>query len=220
MSPASRRVRDAAEACLSTLMSLAGSFPIPGTGAAITGSLLFEDHLLRQLFLSAQPDGTATDAVVGELRRHFRYFWADPSTVLAVLEISDCVATLKEHGLGGSLLLPADSFPETVLIIRGPFGRHVWSARMRWGLLEEDRVETPPARPKPWGSFLQQLVNTVFHLPTMKRSLPPHVEDTVLVDAYVCICQLCVAMPLNRPLNATLSCDRDTVMYSLKLVQT
>ncbi|XP_044738387.1 ral GTPase-activating protein subunit beta isoform X2 [Chrysoperla carnea] len=110
LKPASMRVRESAEYLLSTIMEQVGYFP-SDCGAESLSSLLNEVTLLKHCNLwSGNSD--AEEAV-----QHFRYFVAENSTILALLE----------EPLGND----QDPQPTVTLIIRGPFGRYAWTMQLR-----------------------------------------------------------------------------------------
>ena len=78
LSPASRRVRDAAESVLTAILEQAEYFP-SSCGAESLSTLLDEVALLRHC-------GTGEIVPMTEAVGHFRYFVVDNSIVMAVLE--------------------------------------------------------------------------------------------------------------------------------------
>ncbi|CAL8085875.1 unnamed protein product [Calicophoron daubneyi] len=185
MAPSSKRVRNAAESCLATFLSLAGSFPGP-TGSDTTCSCLIEDQLVK---LISPEDAGQLPNVLKSLRSQFRYFWSEPGVILGLLEISQCRDILVQQGIIHDQTL-FYSLPETVLIVRGPFGRHVWAVRMRHLPLEDpDSAGSPsgrtrPSRPKPWGCFLDRLLKTIKLNETIQPlTFPASIKDIPLVDA-------------------------------------
>ncbi|XP_063064371.1 ral GTPase-activating protein subunit beta-like [Engraulis encrasicolus] len=103
LSPASLRVKDAAEATLSCIMQVLGAFPSP-SGPASTCSLLNEDWLIRYSRL---------DATGGQ---PFRYFVLDNSVILAMLE----------QPLGNE----QNPCPSLTVLVRGMSGRHAWTMQL------------------------------------------------------------------------------------------
>ncbi|XP_071374651.1 ral GTPase-activating protein subunit beta-like isoform X1 [Centroberyx affinis] len=123
-SPASMRVKDAAEATLSCIMQVLGAFPSP-SGPASPCSLLNEDTLIGCTSLSDNS------------RRKFRYFVLDNSVILAMLE----------QPLGNE----QTPCPSLTLLIRGLSGRNVWSLQLhqqdREGRAASQQVFVPECRP-------------------------------------------------------------------------
>ncbi|KAJ8675024.1 hypothetical protein QAD02_010810 [Eretmocerus hayati] len=110
LKPASMRVRDAADALLTTILEQVGYFPSV-CGAESLSSLLDEVSLLRHC-------NSCTRAMTREAAvERFRYFVADNATMLALLE----------EPLGND----QDPQPTVTLLIRGPFGRHAWTLQLR-----------------------------------------------------------------------------------------
>uniref|UniRef100_A0A3Q2ZWK8 Ral GTPase-activating protein subunit beta n=1 Tax=Kryptolebias marmoratus TaxID=37003 RepID=A0A3Q2ZWK8_KRYMA len=123
--PASMRVKDAAEASLSCIMQVLGSFPSP-SGPASTCSLLNEDTLIRYARLSAT--GVS----------NFRYFVLDNSVILAMLE----------QPLGNE----QNPSPSVTVLIRGTAGRHAWTMQLFHqprGARANQRMFVPEGRPTP-----------------------------------------------------------------------
>ncbi|XP_013870835.1 ral GTPase-activating protein subunit beta isoform X2 [Austrofundulus limnaeus] len=123
--PASMRVKDAAEATLSCIMQVLGSFPSP-SGPASTCSLLNEDTLIRYARLSAT--GVC----------NFRYFVLDNSVILAMLE----------QPLGNE----QNPSPSVTVLIRGTAGRHAWTMQLFHqprGARANQRMFVPEGRPTP-----------------------------------------------------------------------
>ncbi|KAK3862467.1 hypothetical protein Pcinc_031674 [Petrolisthes cinctipes] len=114
LKPASMRVRDAAEALLSCVLSQVGTFP-SACGAESLSSLLEEETLLRHCntWGGGGPDLLTRDAAA----QHFRYFVAQNSIMLALLE-----QPLGNH---------QDPQPTVTALIRGPFGRAAWTMQLR-----------------------------------------------------------------------------------------
>ncbi|XP_078093087.1 ral GTPase-activating protein subunit beta isoform X7 [Mustelus asterias] len=102
-SPASMRVKDAAEATLTCIMQLLGAFPSP-SGPASPCSLLNEETLIKYSRL------TSTS------KNHFRYFVLDNSIILAMLE----------QPLGND----QNPCPSVTVLIRGMSGRHAWTMQL------------------------------------------------------------------------------------------
>ncbi|XP_077493557.1 ral GTPase-activating protein subunit beta isoform X4 [Amblyomma americanum] len=111
LKPSSLRVRDAAEALLSCMMDHAGYFP-KLAGPETLSSLLDEEALLK--FGNADATTSSLPEAVG---RHFRYFVAQNSAVIAVLE----------QNLGND----QGALPTVTLLVRVPFGRHAWTMQLR-----------------------------------------------------------------------------------------
>ncbi|XP_046880746.1 LOW QUALITY PROTEIN: ral GTPase-activating protein subunit beta-like [Hypomesus transpacificus] len=124
-SPASMRVKDAAEATLSCIMQVLGAFPSP-SGPASPCSLLNEDTLIRYSRL------TSTS------HRNFRYFVLDNSVILAMLE----------QPLGNE----QNPSPSITMLIRGMSGRHAWTMQLFHqprGARASQKVFVPEGRPAP-----------------------------------------------------------------------
>ncbi|KAG5282713.1 hypothetical protein AALO_G00059040 [Alosa alosa] len=127
LSPASLRVKDAAEATLSCIMQVLGAFPSP-SGPASTCSLLNEDWLMRYSRLDAngcQP---------------FRYFVLDNSVILAMLE----------QPLGNE----QNPCPSLTILVRGMSGRHAWTMQLFHqprGARANQKIFSPETRPQPRG---------------------------------------------------------------------
>ncbi|RTG86754.1 uncharacterized protein DC041_0010265 [Schistosoma bovis] len=116
--PSSKRVCDAAEACLSNLMSVAGSFPGP-FGTDTTCSQLAEDNILK-LIIDEESNSSKG-------RSEFHYFWSEPNLIIGLCEFptNSFKSTIKPK------IDCSKDGPAAILIIRGPFGRHVWITHMR-----------------------------------------------------------------------------------------
>lgn len=112
LKPASMRVKDAAEALLSCVLSQVGTFPSV-CGAESLSSLLDEVTLLRHCNTWGGSDQLTRDTAA----LHFRYFVAQNSIMLALLE-----QPLGNH---------QDPQPTVTALIRGPFGRVVWTMQLR-----------------------------------------------------------------------------------------
>ncbi|KAL2103252.1 hypothetical protein ACEWY4_000120 [Coilia grayii] len=124
-SPASLRVKDAAEATLSCIMQVLGAFPSP-SGPASTCSLLNEDWLIRYSRLDA------TGA------QPFRYFVLDNSVILAMLE----------QPLGNE----QNPCPSLTVLIRGMSGRHAWTMQLFHqprAARANQKMFSPEGRPQP-----------------------------------------------------------------------
>ncbi|KAM4597576.1 ral GTPase-activating protein subunit beta-like [Polymixia lowei] len=102
-SPASMRVKDAAEAMLSCIMQVLGAFPSP-SGPASPCSLLNEDTLIGCSNLSDSS------------QRQLRYFVLDNSVIVAMLE----------QPLGNE----QTPYPSLTMLIRGLSGRHAWTLQL------------------------------------------------------------------------------------------
>lgn len=123
--PASMRVKDAAEATLSCIMQVLGSFPSP-SGPASTCSLLNEDTLIKYSRLTSTSHS------------NFRYFVLDNSVILAMLE--------------QSLSNEQNPFPSITMLIRGMCGRHAWTMELFHqprGARANQKVFVPESRPTP-----------------------------------------------------------------------
>ncbi|XP_069158153.1 ral GTPase-activating protein subunit beta isoform X4 [Procambarus clarkii] len=112
LKPASMRVRDSAEALLSCVLSQVGTFPSV-CGAESLSSLLDEVTLLRHCNTWGGSDQLTRDTAA----QHFRYFVAQNSIMLALLE-----QPLGNH---------QDPQPTVTALIRGPFGRVAWTMQLR-----------------------------------------------------------------------------------------
>ncbi|XP_041080435.1 ral GTPase-activating protein subunit beta-like isoform X6 [Polyodon spathula] len=126
-SPASMRVKDAAEATLTCIMQQLGAFPSP-SGPASPCSLLNEDTLIKYSRL------TSTS------RDNFRYFVLDNSVILAMLE----------QPLGNE---QTDPCPSVTVLIRGMSGRHAWTMQLyhqpRGARAHQKQMFVPESRPAP-----------------------------------------------------------------------
>ncbi|XP_041080438.1 ral GTPase-activating protein subunit beta-like isoform X9 [Polyodon spathula] len=125
-SPASMRVKDAAEATLTCIMQQLGAFPSP-SGPASPCSLLNEDTLIKYSRL------TSTS------RDNFRYFVLDNSVILAMLE----------QPLGNE---QTDPCPSVTVLIRGMSGRHAWTMQLYHqprGARAHQKMFVPESRPAP-----------------------------------------------------------------------
>ncbi|XP_041080433.1 ral GTPase-activating protein subunit beta-like isoform X4 [Polyodon spathula] len=124
-SPASMRVKDAAEATLTCIMQQLGAFPSP-SGPASPCSLLNEDTLIKYSRL------TSTS------RDNFRYFVLDNSVILAMLE----------QPLGNE----QNPCPSVTVLIRGMSGRHAWTMQLYHqprGARAHQKMFVPESRPAP-----------------------------------------------------------------------
>ncbi|XP_041080431.1 ral GTPase-activating protein subunit beta-like isoform X2 [Polyodon spathula] len=125
-SPASMRVKDAAEATLTCIMQQLGAFPSP-SGPASPCSLLNEDTLIKYSRL------TSTS------RDNFRYFVLDNSVILAMLE----------QPLGNE----QNPCPSVTVLIRGMSGRHAWTMQLyhqpRGARAHQKQMFVPESRPAP-----------------------------------------------------------------------
>ncbi|VEL24512.1 unnamed protein product, partial [Protopolystoma xenopodis] len=96
MAPASRRVREAAEALLAVLMLHAGTFPGP-LGPESTCSRLHETELVshleaaRGLVNGSVGQKSALGEEGNDVWRHlatsFRYYWIEPGLIISILEL-------------------------------------------------------------------------------------------------------------------------------------
>ncbi|XP_076069482.1 ral GTPase-activating protein subunit beta isoform X2 [Oratosquilla oratoria] len=112
LKPASMRVREAAEALLSCILSQVGNFPSV-CGAESLSSLLDEVTLLKHCNTWGGPESITKDLAT----QHFRYFVAQNTIILALLE-----QPLGNH---------QDPQPTVTALIRGPFGRVAWTMQLR-----------------------------------------------------------------------------------------
>lgn len=182
--PASKRVQDAAESCLSTLLSLAGAFPGPA-GSATTSTLLVEDDFIR-LLLKDLTDPSLE--LIKQLRTQFRYYWSEPGVILGVLDFARCKEILASHGYQYSMCSDPPS-TKTVMVTRSAFGRHFWAVSMRRSPIGNTQITNemyniPPPRPKPWGCYLEKLVATISRNENVTVSnFPESINDIPLVDA-------------------------------------
>nr|CAH8840703.1 unnamed protein product [Trichobilharzia regenti] len=179
--PSSKRVCDAAEACLSSLMSVAGSFPGP-CGASTICSQLAEDNISK--LVADQESNTSKH------RLEFRYFWSEPGLILGLCELPanslETIIKPKEYCHSQA--------PAAILIVRGPFGRHVWIMHMRQSPLtgsdsasrlgDASQQQEAINRPKPWGCFLERLITTVTNNENIcPLNFPSTISDIPLVEA-------------------------------------
>ncbi|XP_018650157.1 hypothetical protein Smp_134670.1 [Schistosoma mansoni] len=180
--PSSKRVCDAAEACLSNLMSVAGSFPEP-FGTDTTCSQLAEDNILKLII------DEESNSFKG--RSEFHYFWSEPSLIIGLCEFP---TNSFESAIKPKTNCSTDG-PAAILIIRGPFGRHVWITHMRLSPLlgsdsnsqsnySDQKQEVVINRPKPWGCFLERLITTVTNNENVPAlNFPQSISDIPLVEA-------------------------------------
>ncbi|CAH8516547.1 unnamed protein product [Schistosoma haematobium] len=180
--PSSKRVCDAAEACLSNLMSVAGSFPGP-FGTDTTCSQLAEDNILK-LIMDEESNSSKG-------RSEFHYFWSEPNLIIGLCEFptNSFKSTIKPK------IDCSKDGPAAILIIRGPFGRHVWITHMRLSPLlgndsnsqsnySDQKQEVVINRPKPWGCFLDRLITTVTNNENVPAlNFPQSISDIPLVEA-------------------------------------
>ncbi|CAH8496598.1 unnamed protein product [Schistosoma mattheei] len=180
--PSSKRVCDAAEACLSNLMSVAGSFPGP-FGTDTTCSQLAEDNILK-LIMDEESNSSKG-------RSEFHYFWSEPNLIIGLCEFptNSFKSTIKPK------IDCSKDGPAAILIIRGPFGRHVWITHMRLSPLlgndsnsqsnySDHKQEVVINRPKPWGCFLDRLITTVTNNENVPAlNFPQSISDISLVEA-------------------------------------
>ncbi|KAG5451457.1 Ral GTPase-activating protein subunit beta [Clonorchis sinensis] len=184
--PASKRVQDAAEWTLSVLLSLAGAYP-GVTGSATTCSRLVEDQLIQAL--APEDEVRRQPELLRELRQQFQYFWSEPGVLLGILEVAQCREVLKSRGVSLNKTEELE-LPKTIVVLRGPFGRHVWAVRMRQLPIDDPEASAspvqlaPPSRPKAWGCFLERLLVTIDRNKTMEAlTFPASISDIPLVDA-------------------------------------
>ena len=111
LSPASRRVRDAAEHLLSVVLEQVGYFP-NACGAESLSTLLDESSLLMQCSSWAGDRITTAEAV-----QAFRYFVIDQSVILGILE----------EPLGND----QDPQPTVTVLIRCPSNKAAWTLQLR-----------------------------------------------------------------------------------------
>ena len=112
LKPVSLRVRDAAEALLSCVLSQVGRLSFSG-GTELISSQLDECTLLRHC-----NTWTGEEPLTKEVAtKHFRYYVSQSSILLALLEQPLCNSE--------------DPQPSVTAIVRGPFGRSVWSLQLR-----------------------------------------------------------------------------------------
>ncbi|XP_029102082.1 ral GTPase-activating protein subunit beta-like isoform X5 [Scleropages formosus] len=156
-SPASMRVKDAAEATLSCIMQVLGAFPSP-SGPASPCSLLNEDTLIKYSRL------TSTS------RNNFRYFVLDNSVILAMLE----------QPLGNE----QNPCPALTMLVRGMSGRHAWTMQLyhqpRGARASQKQVFVPEGRPTPKND-----VGIRFNV--KHRAFPEEVDKIPFVKADVSI---------------------------------
>jgi hypothetical protein len=136
LSPASRRVRDAAESLLTCILEQVDYFP-SACGAESISSLLDEVSLLQHCN-TLNPDEMLP---MSEAVQNFRYFVVDNSTVLAILE----------EPLGNA----QEPQPTVSMLLRTSANRSAWTMQLRQlprhksGLLKTTQVN--PGRPLPMG---------------------------------------------------------------------
>lgn len=112
LKPVSMRVRDAAETLLTVVLEQVGYFPNE-CGIQSISSLLDEVTLIKHCNSFPQLANLTQEQAI----QKFRYFVTENSTVLAILD----------EPLGND----QDPQPTVTLLIRGPFGRHTWTAQLR-----------------------------------------------------------------------------------------
>ena len=111
LSPASRRVRDAAEHLLSTVLEQVGYFPA-ASGAETVSSMLDEATLVAQ---SNSWSGETVDS--GEAVQAFRYFVIDQTVILGILEPQ------------GNDECPPQ--PVVTVLVRCPTSKAAWTLQLR-----------------------------------------------------------------------------------------
>jgi len=111
LSPASRRVRDAAEHLLSVVLEQVGYFP-NACGAESLSTLLDESNLVMQCNSWNGEEISTVDAV-----QAFRYFVIDQSVILGILE----------EPLGND----QDPQPTVTVLIRCPSNKAAWTLQLR-----------------------------------------------------------------------------------------
>ncbi|KAI1897030.1 hypothetical protein AGOR_G00078920 [Albula goreensis] len=156
-SPASMRVKDAAEATLSCIMQVLGAFPSP-SGPASPCSLLNEDILFRCSSLS-------------DSRAKFRYFVLDNSVLLAMLE----------QPLGNE----QHPCPSLMVLIRGAAGRHAWTMQLHHqprATRASQRVFVPESRPAPSNSVGTHFSGKHMSFPEEAYNIPFVKADVSIPD--------------------------------------
>ncbi|XP_074641925.1 ral GTPase-activating protein subunit beta-like [Tubulanus polymorphus] len=152
--PASMRVRDGAEAVLTTIIEQVGAFP-PPCGPESTCCLMDEESLLRYCKGGGLPEHGS----------NFRYFVLENSIIVAVLE----------QPLGNE----QDPLPTVTAVIRGPFGRHAWTMQLRhlprYHKVASKCYLSDPGRPMP--------VNIGKHYNIKHRFFPEIVDSIELTQA-------------------------------------
>ncbi|XP_068208219.1 ral GTPase-activating protein subunit beta isoform X4 [Palaemon carinicauda] len=180
LKPASMRVRDSAEALLSCVLSQVGTFPSV-CGAESLSSLLDELTLLRHCNTCDVSDQLTRDAAV----QHFRYFVAQNSIMLALLE-----QPLGNHQAFVSI---PDPQPTVTALIRGPFGRVAWTLQLRHLARHKSSAKlytVNPGRPLPMNDVgIKHNVNpkyfpdSVERIPLCKADKSiPSLESVMMVD--------------------------------------
>ncbi|CAL4091038.1 unnamed protein product [Meganyctiphanes norvegica] len=185
LKPASMRVRDAAEALLSCILSQVGTFPSV-CGAESISCLLDEVSLLRHCNTWDTQHLTRDTAA-----QHFRYFVAQNSILLALLE-----QPLGNH---------QDPQPTVTALIRGPFGRAAWTMQLRH-------------LPRHKSSAKLYTVNPGRPIPTNDVGIKHHVKPKFFPDSVDRI-PLCKADKSIPSLESVIMSDEKSAMENDKLMQ-
>lgn len=141
-------------------MSLAGWFPGP-MGRATTCSQFIESSLSNQSSSSS-----------------YEYYWSEPGLIIGLCEL------MAPDSLGQGQVEPS-----TLFIIRGPFGRHVWHMNFQLTPKSSSQFSTKfdeiqLDRPKPWGCFLERLLNTIrINASNIPLNFPQTIDEIPLVKA-------------------------------------
>ncbi|XP_055857716.1 ral GTPase-activating protein subunit beta isoform X13 [Episyrphus balteatus] len=133
LKPVSMRVRDAADILLTIIMEQVGYFP-KECGASETISSLLDEVRLVKFCNSVDAKTVTTEQAI----QKFKYFVTENNSILALLE----------EPLGNV----EDPQPSLTLLLRSPFGRHVWNLQMRYlPRSKSGKKHTPvnPGRPVP-----------------------------------------------------------------------
>lgn len=137
LKPVSMRVRDAADILLTIILEQVGYFPKEFGASETISSLLDELSLVK--YCKSIDDATKSCITADEAIQKFKYFVTENNSVLALLE--------EPIGTEEDPLLPC-----LTLLLRNPFGRHVWNLQQRYlPRSKSGKKHTPvnPGRPVP-----------------------------------------------------------------------
>ncbi|KAL5279969.1 RALGAPB family protein [Megaselia abdita] len=160
LKPVSLRVKDAAENLLTIILEHVGNFPSE-CGPESLSSLLDEQTLVKYCN-SMPPNGVTAEQAVGK----FKYFVTDNTTILAILD----------EPLGND----QDPQPTVTLIIRSPFGRHVWTMQLRFLPRSKSGSKyhaVNPGRPVPMNETPPRQEIPEKHFPDGVDQIPPCAAD-------------------------------------------
>lgn len=134
LKPVSMRVRDAADILLTIILEQVGYFP-KECGASETISSLLDELSLAKYCKSVDGKSITSEQAI----QKFKYFVTENNSLLALLE--EPIGTEEDQ------LLPC-----LTLLLRNPFGRHVWNLQQRYlPRSKSGKKYTPvnPGRPVP-----------------------------------------------------------------------